>query len=146
LALYFLDTSALVKLYVQEIESERLVPLFETDGNRFALSSLTQVEFRSAIRKRERMQETAPLLATKAIVLFERHLETNYITQSIDIPILDRAKSLIDRYGLRAYDAMQLAACLALKRAVGEPTFVCADGELLRAAAAEGLEVLNPTD
>jgi uncharacterized protein len=121
--------------------------LIETDRSSFAVSSLTQVEFRSAIRKKERMKEMDPLLALKAIERFEDHLENNYVTQSIDIAILNSAKALVDRYGLRAYDAVQLASCLALQRTVAElPIFVCADLDLLRAAASEGLEVLNPAD
>jgi len=62
--------------------------------------------------------------------------------------ILEDTKALIDRRGLRAYDAIQLAACLGLRSTVSEqaPTFVCADHDLLRAAASEGLEILNPSD
>jgi uncharacterized protein len=147
LAVYFLDTSALVKLYVQEAGSDRLYLLTEAGDNSIVLSSLAQVEFRSAIRKRERMRETAPLLAKKAIELFERHLETDYVTRSIDAAILDRAKALVDRHGLRAYDAVQLASCLALEQILAElPILVCGDLDLLRAAVVEGLDVLNPTD
>jgi predicted nucleic acid-binding protein len=121
--------------------------LIEARGSGFAVSSLTQVEFRSAIRKMERMKEMDPIFALKAIARFEGHLEVNYVTESIDIAILDGAKSLVDLYGLRAYDAVQLASCLSVRRAAGESTiFVSGDRDLLRAAAAEGLQVLNPTD
>jgi len=47
LALYYLETSALVKLYVYESGTERLVSLAASDaGHRFAILSLAQVEFR----------------------------------------------------------------------------------------------------
>jgi uncharacterized protein len=147
LALYFLDTSAVVKLYIDEAGTDRLVHLVRSGKHRFVLQALTQVEFRSAIRKRERINDISPSLATESIELCEQDLTTLFAMQSIDASILQTAKSLVDRYGLRGYDSVQLASCVALERAVAElPIFVCADLDLLRAAASEGLEVLNPTD
>ena len=44
------------------------------------------------------------------------------------------------------YDALQLAGCLLLHSKVGEqPTFVCADRQLIKAAEDEGLTVFDPT-
>ena len=149
MSLDFLDTSAVVKLYIYEAGTERMRSLFSGDVDRlFTVSSLTQVEVRSAIRKRERLQEIDGALAVKAIVLFEQHFQARYIIQPINNMILEDAKVLVDRRGLRAYDAIQLAACLAVKGSAGEnaATFVCADRDLLKAAESEGLEVLNPTD
>jgi uncharacterized protein len=146
LAFFFFDTSALVKFYIRESGTDQLVQLAESADHRFVVLSLTQVEFRSAIRKRERMREIDASLAIELIGLFEDHVLTLFESQSIDSAILSAAKGLVDRHGLRAYDAMQLAGCLELKRSVGEqaPTFVCADRDLLSAAESEGLEVLNP--
>ena len=149
MSLYFLDTSAVVKLYIHEAGTERMRSLFSGDADRFfTVSSLTQVEVRSAIRKRERLQEIDGALAVKAIIPFEQHFQARYIIQSINNMILQNAKALVDRRGLRAYDAIQLAACLAVRGNAGEnaATFVCADRDLLKAAESEGLEVLNPMD
>jgi len=58
LALYYLETSALVKLYVYEPGTDRLLGLTASDaGHRFAILSLAQVEFRAAIRRRQRVGE-----------------------------------------------------------------------------------------
>jgi predicted nucleic acid-binding protein len=51
---------------------------------------------------------------------------------------------MIDRYPLRAYDAVQLAGCLVLS-AIEDLTFVCSDLQLLEAARSEQLSVLDPT-
>jgi predicted nucleic acid-binding protein len=52
---------------------------------------------------------------------------------------------MIDRYALRAYDAVQLAGCLMLcGTAVEAFTFVCSDHRLLEAARSEQLRVLDP--
>jgi hypothetical protein len=54
-ALYYLEMSALVKLYVYELGTERLLALTSGHaGHRFAILSIAQVEFRSPIRRRQR--------------------------------------------------------------------------------------------
>jgi len=71
-----------------------------------------------------------------------------YLVQPITETVLERACELIDRQGLRAYDAIQLAACLTLAVSPANTlaTFVCADHQLLDAARDEGLTVLNPSE
>jgi hypothetical protein len=61
--------------------------------------------------------------------------------------VLDIAAALVDRYALRAFDAIQLAGYAALKDAAGSdaPIFVCSDQGLLAAAKLEGALVLDPT-
>ncbi len=78
------------------------------------------------------MNDVSASLAAESIELFEQDLKTLFAMQAIDASILVAAKLLIDRHGLRAYDAVQLASCLALEHAIGElPIFVCADRDLL---------------
>ena len=56
------------------------------------------------------------------------------------IPALEKAVTLIEQHGLRAYDSIQLAGCLTLPVREGEDlaTFTCADQRLVAAAEAEG--------
>ena len=71
MALYYLETSALVKLYVFEPGTERLVSLTASSaGHRFAILALAQVEFRSAIRRQERGGEISPSEADSLIESF----------------------------------------------------------------------------
>jgi hypothetical protein len=59
--------------------------------------------------------------------------------------ILSSARGLIQRHGLRAFDAIHLASALGLQAAANEPvTFVAADQRLLRAASGERLATVNP--
>jgi predicted nucleic acid-binding protein len=149
LALYYLDTSALVKLYVREAGTEQLLRLVSRRANhRFAVLTITQVEFRSAIRKRERVGDIDNSVATDLANRFERHLETKFLRQVLNDSVLETATKLIDRYPLRAYDAVQLAGCLTLKATSGkdEPVFVCSDRQLLEAAACEGLSSIDPSE
>jgi uncharacterized protein len=147
LALYYLETSALVKLYIREPGTDRLLQLASNvDENRFAVLALSQVEFRSAIRRRQRAGDIDSKIASLVLDRFGQHLEARFLRQVLNDSVLDIASEMIDRYALRAYDAVQLAGCLALKTAVGEEpsTFVCSDQQLLDAARSELLSVLDP--
>jgi len=148
LAFYYLETSALVKLYVRESGTERVLALANrATENRLAVLALTQVEFRSAVRRRERNGEIPPLVATQLLETFKRHLETRFVSQMINDFVLDVASALVDRHALRAYDAVQLAGYVALRSSAGadEPVFVCSDHALLAGARQEGIPVLDPT-
>ena len=147
MALYYLETSALVKLYIRELGTERLLNLAaRSSGNQFAILSLAQAELRSAVRKRERTGEIPTSIAIQLLLAFRRHLETRFITQGVTDLVVDLACEVIDRNALRAFDALQLAGYLALKGSSGtdQPFFVCADRELLEAARREGAPVLDP--
>ena len=149
MALYYLETSALVKLYVQEPGTERLLRLASRGSNhRFAVLPLARVEFHSAIRKRQRLGDVENLVANQLIARFEQHMETKFVRQGLSDSVLDTATGLVDRYPLRAYDAVQLAGCVALKMTSRgeEPAFVCADAQLLRAAESEGLQFMDPCE
>lgn len=148
MAFYYLETSALVKLYVRESGTERVLALANrTTENRLGILALAQVEFRSATRRRERNGEIPPLVATQLLETFRRHLETRFVCQMINDFVLDVASALVDRHALRAYDAVQLAGYVALRSSTGadEPVFVCSDHALLLAARQEGIPVLDPT-
>ena len=61
------------------------------------------------------------------------------------------SSALADRYGLRGYDAVQLAAAVAAQARLSRISnsrliFVSADNDLNNAALAEGLAVENPND
>jgi uncharacterized protein len=146
LALFFLDTSALVKLYVQERGTDRLLPLFsDQPDNRFAVLAISVVEVRSAIRRRQRSGDIDPSTATSILGNVQSHMETRFIRQMINEAVIDTALEMIDRYALRAYDAVQLAGCLVLATISAEAfTFVCSDHALLDAARSEQLAVLDP--
>lgn len=147
MGLYYLDTSALVKLYVREAGTERMIQLASrSSGHKIALLGLTRVEFRSALRRRERAGDLGPDEAADAIARMEGHLQSLYLVQPVSEAVIEEAGALVDRHNLRAYDALQLAGCLSIRsrRVPDGPTFVCSDRELLDAAGREGLPVLDP--
>ncbi len=144
MALYYLETSALVKLYVREPGTDRLLKLVsQASKNRFAVLTLSKVEFHSAIRRRQRGGDIDTSQAQRLLNRFGGHMETKFVKQIVNESVLDLAASLVDQHPLRAYDAVQLAGCLILR--AGDPTFVCSDRQLIEAATAEGLPSFDPS-
>jgi predicted nucleic acid-binding protein len=146
--LYYLDSSALVKLYIREVGTERMLVLAgRKAGHQLTVLSLAQVEVRSAFRKRQRVGEMGDRLADELLAAFQRHLESRFVRQVITDAILDRACELLDRHKLTSFDALQLAGYFSVKAAAGReiPAFVSADRDLLVAAETEGIPFLDPT-
>ena len=134
-------------MFVREPGTERLLSLADrANESRLAILALAQVELRSAVRRRERSGEIPAAVAAQLLEVFKRHIEARFITQAVTDFVLDLASVLVDRYALRAFDAVQLAGYLALKSSAGSdvPVFVCSDRELLNAAAQEGIPILDP--
>ena len=117
-----------------------------TAGNQLAVLALAQVEIRSALRRRERAGEIAGIAVIQLLERFQRHLEAVFLKQVLTEAMFDVACELVDRHGLFALDAVQLAGYLALRASSGAntPIFVSADQHLLEAAEAESLPVLDP--
>lgn len=144
---FYLDTSALVKLYVEEEGTAFLLDLLAqyTEASFYVLA-VSPLEFRSAVRRREAAGEIPGAVAAGVLARLERHLERRWLQVPMANAVLERAGRLVDRHGLRALDALQLAGCQTVAALpAGEPVaFVCADRELLAAAAAEGFRVIDP--
>jgi predicted nucleic acid-binding protein len=149
MAAYFLDTSALVKLYVRETGTDALMELVDSEETHaIAVASVTPVELRSAVRRRERAGDIAAEDASRIVERFALQLETRFERVPVNEPLVEQALALVDRHALRAYDALQLAACVQWKSSGGadDPVFTSADGALLAAARAEGISTFDPAD
>ena len=147
MGVFYLDTSALVKLYVREPGTEQMLRLADpAGGHTLALLGLTRVEFRSAVRQRERAGDLAHDIAARLIDSLEEHLANFFVVQPLTDLVIQEAAALLDRHALRAYDAVQLAGCLMLRARLGRhATFVCSDRQLAKAAEDEGMKVLDPS-
>jgi predicted nucleic acid-binding protein len=149
-ALYFLDTSATVKRYVQEIGTPWIVNLANPAAGHFLyVARITEVEMTAAIARRRRMGSLSLAQAGDALNRFAQDFVQEYRITEITIPILRQASQLADKHVLRAYDAVQLAAAVDLNAqwvaaGIRIVTLVSADQELNAAAASEGLPVEDP--
>ncbi|MGH9406686.1 MAG: type II toxin-antitoxin system VapC family toxin [Terriglobia bacterium] len=146
LTLYFLESSALAKLFVQEKGSDELITLVEPLSQpQKVVSTLAGVEVHSAIRRRERAGELAPAHAAEALVILAAEL-ARMTEQPVNPLVIDAARQMLDNHPLRALDAIQLASCWAVRAVSGinDLVFATSDKALLQAAAAEGFQVLDP--
>jgi predicted nucleic acid-binding protein len=145
---YFLDTSALVKRYVAEAGSQTVTNLVNAADASVVVSDLTRAEFVSAVARRAREGSISDEQHRALKLAFAAHLVHKYLIAPLHPAHITAACGLIERHGLRAYDAVQLAVALSLRNLLGAagegPTLVCADPRLNAAARAEGLQVIEP--
>ena len=150
MAVYFFDSSSLVKRYVSETGTTWIRDLTDpSNRNGIYAASLTGVETVSAITRRLRRGEMSAIEASAAIADFRRHYAGVYFLIRTSPVIIASAMNLVEKYGLRAYDAIQLATALQVqagcrRSGTPEPIFVSADANLNAAALAEGLAVDDP--
>lgn len=134
----YVDTSALLKLLVREVETDDLRAIWDQVSDRYA-SLIGYVELRSAIaaarRARRLTGATCIAAAGEADVLWAR-----LAAVEVDEPLVRDAGELADRHGLRAGDALHLAS--AMRIADGPTAFIAYDARLRKAAVAEGFIVL----
>jgi predicted nucleic acid-binding protein len=149
-AVYFCDSSAIVKCYVQEQGSAWMVALLDAAAmHHLYLARITGVEVIAAVRRRARLGDIAAPDVAAALAQFRQDFAGLYRVIEITPALVTRAMSLAETYALRGYDAVQLAAAVEIHsrgESLGLPvlTLVSADEDLNVAAAAEGLAVENP--
>lgn len=141
----YLDTSALVKLYVDEIGSE-LVRSGVAQAEFVATSEIAYLEARAALARRRREKVFSLPSYRRLLEDFELDWD-RYVVVAVTMPLLREASSLTERYPLRALDALHLASAqLVGPRSAEEPLmFASWDETLDRAAAREGLALLRET-
>jgi predicted nucleic acid-binding protein len=146
----FVDSSALVKRYVQEIGTAWVRRLTRHNPSTIIyIARITVVEVTSAVaRRRKGTPPLAPSRASSILRRFRQHLDGRYTVIEITPALLDEAARRANAHTLRAYDAVQLAA-LEINRKEQDAgfapvTLISADRDLNAAATAEGLAVDDP--
>jgi uncharacterized protein len=143
---YFLDSTAFVKLFVQEAGTDTIIRLMEaTEDNRKLISAGTPLEVYAALKRRERaggiVAEDSE--AARSILRVEA---ARMVQQPLNPAVLEAARQLIDRHELRSSEALQLGAAVVAREMFQgmEIIFVSADPTLLQAAKLERFETLDP--
>ena len=151
MAVYFFDTSGLIKRHVHEVGTRWVRSLtHEKAAHTLCIVRITTVEMVAAITRRQRGGSLSAAQAGAILGHFRRHLAGQYFVLEVTQALLSAAMALSRTYGLRAYDAVQLAAAQELDRqnkadGFGPITIISADRELNAAAFAEGLLVDDPS-
>lgn len=140
----YLDTSWLVKLYVDEPDSPAIRAIADSDPD-VVVSDLAYVEFHSAVARRRRERRITARTASSLLTRFVKDwTQRNRVPVSRDV--LHRAAEVLAAHPLRTLDAVQLASALLLAEGSPElPRFGSGDERLVAAAVASGLPTLSAT-
>ena len=149
-AAYFVDSSALVKRYVQETGTSWVRSITRRSPSTVIyIARITAVEVPCAIARRRKGKTLTARRASSILHRFRQHLAGRYTVAEVTATLLDDAMRLGIKHALRAYDAVQLAVALEVNRfhqagGSGPVTLVSADQALNDAATAERLTVDDP--
>jgi hypothetical protein len=139
---YFLDTSAFLKRYLKETGSDIIDAVFGECAARY-VSGLCLLETLSNLR---RLHSVDGLLAKDHLQLLQATVASDIESGKVIVvnatpADIEAAVQLLARQYLTAVDALQIAAAKALGP---EVVFASSDVKLNRAAAVQGLTVLDP--
>lgn len=138
----FCDTSALVKLYIAEPESDALkARVLEAEA--VVVCRIAWAEAHAALsrRAREVTEDAATIEQAKAALAADW---PRFVVLDIDQPLVERAGEYADTFALRGYDSIQLAAAFETGRiAQSAICFACFDTRLTKAAKLLGMTCLS---
>lgn len=144
MTVYYLDSSAWVKRYVEEAGHEVVNQLLLSDSP-VTCSVLGRVETAAALTRRNRSTPDAGALTFALADLDDVWKRCTRI--ELDDDLGEHAKRLAVAFGLRGADAVHLASAVFLARTLEGSSglrFVCSDRELNEAALTVGLTVIDP--
>lgn len=139
----YLDTSALVKKYVFEAGTEEVRALLKKEDN-VITSKLTFAEVCASFARKQREGNMGKGVYDRVWESFLNDWE-GFTLVELKEEIFPLIHKLTQTHSLRAADAVHLSSALWVGNEIGQPLiFIASDGLLLRSAANEGLEVMNP--
>ena len=130
----YLDTSSLVKLYVAEPGSDAVRKLVDA-ASVVATATIAYTETRAALARRRRERALGPRAFASAKKAFEAEW-SKYFAVEVTSALCRHAVEFAERYRLRAYDSVHLAAFAEVAREAGarDTRFSSFDTALNRAA------------
>lgn len=152
MSVFFCDTSGLVKRFTREKGTAWILNLLKpSNGNTIFIARITSVEVVAALTKQNRIGNLTASELDKFIKRFKRSLQNRYAFVELNENLANQSMLLAEKYGLRGYDSVQLAAALKVEQrrislGLSSIVFVCADNNLNAAALGEGLAVENPNN
>lgn len=137
----YVDTSALVPVFIREPKSEAVIGWIESSGERLAISEWSLVEFASAAAIKVRTGQTAANLAKQATVRVREFAQKHCMVAVPGREEFRRAAELLsnDALKLRAGDALHLAIAASL----GAQGILCLDGAMIESARSLGMNAVT---
>lgn len=131
----YLDTSSLVKLYVEEVGSAAVVELVG-EAAVVTTSVVAYAEMRAALARRRRERTLGATAGTNAAKRLDADWQ-RFIAIDVTTALARRAGQLADRFDLRGFGAIHLASFELVVERAGEEDdvhFSSADAVLAKAA------------
>lgn len=110
----YLETSSMVKLYVEE-EGSKVVKRLLQETDSIVTSALSYVEAKSVFPRKKRERGISKRNHRKAIELFNIEWD-GYFHVEVSKDICIEAGALTESYPLKAYDAVHLASYMFVKK------------------------------
>jgi len=149
-SIYYMDASAVVKRYVNEVGSGWVrAAVSPASAPLLFTSRMTLAEVISAFARRLREGSLTAAEFGLARDIFCGDCLKEYQVMPPTVAVVELACILLERYPLRAYDATHLATALTAQQFLASQSypslvFLSAHDRLIGAASAEGLAVDNP--
>jgi len=136
----YVDTSALVPVFIREPKSEAVVGWIESSGERLAISEWSLVEFASAAAIKVRTGQAATSLAKQATARVHEFARKHCV---VAVPGREEFRRAAELAGdgalkLRAGDALHLAIAASL----GARGILCLDDVMIESARSLGMNVV----
>jgi len=136
----YVDTSALVPVFIREPKSEAVVAWLESSGERLAISEWSLVEFASAAAIKVRIGEAAANLAKQATARVREFAQKHC---TVAVPGREEFRRAAD---LASNDALKLRAGeaphLAIAGSLNAQGILCLDEAMIESAKALGIGVV----
>jgi uncharacterized protein len=133
----YLDTSVIAKLYVQEVDSEKIAAEVANAAT-VCTSQLAYPETFAMFGRRRREKSISPAALKVARQAFESDW-SSWFGVAIDADIIHSSARLAEMHGLRAADAIHLASFERILGSIDDDVqFLCADERLNKAARSLG--------
>jgi predicted nucleic acid-binding protein len=137
----YVDTSALVPVFIREPKSEAVISWFESAGERLAISEWSLVEFASAAAIKVRTGQAAANLAKQATVRVHEFARKHC---TVAVPGREQFHRAAELAGdgalkLRAGDALHLA----IAESLNAQGIFCLDDAMIKSAKSLGMRVVT---
>lgn len=144
--IYYLDASALVKVYSYEKGTEAMVNLL---GSKLAFYSSVVIysEVLFAIRRKLENREISQDNFSEQVKFFESHFQALINRVQLNENVFDFLRNRVLQHSMKALDAIHLASALWIRENIDvNCKFLCSDEELLKFAKKEELDIINPEE
>jgi len=137
----YCDTSALLKLYIEEDYSD-LLKTWIAEADAIAVCRIAWAEAHAALARRAR-EVPKDRSVIEAVKMAFSSDWPHYIVLEITQTVVERAGEYADTFALRGYDSVQLAAAFEAGRITGATIdFACFDVRLNKAAQILGMQAI----